>query len=813
MELQKQRVSRIVSCLLVIIMLVMIMPNVALAANQSSKGKIINVVYDDSRSMYLNNETRWCQAKYAMEVFCAMMGKEDTMNIFAMNRSEVLTIKGSDPNRVEKVHAMTSMYSGTPFSTVTKAGNALRNEDSSYERWLVVLTDGSFDNTTQSTVQATLDGYNASGIKTVYLAIGNDAVELQGDPSVGAYAEKASSTSEILTKVTNIANQIFEHQVLGSSFIAGSGGETLLNIDIPTDQIVVFAQGEGASIGSLSLNGKTIAPTSSHSVKHSGDVMPLNNEDIKVDTSLHGVVVTYDAGDTPFESGQFSISVSNATTVEYYYRPGVTVNCELRLNGKEVQASDKLYAGDYEVALNFINPFTRKVIDSELLSSAKFTLSVTNNDSNQVVSNKTGSITLVEGNVDINAIAELPGNVFLESDRSYVVLPKPIDLNLGLNPGKVEYTPDKLGSNCNPIILRATNAENGELLNEEAWNKTSIIAEEFDGIVWEITKGDEVSTWNLRPISKDGSIESIEPGSFEITVSASYEINKQTAYGANTLKLTIGEYVGNKLEVNVSQPTGPYDLNDMSNPESMIVEVKYEDPQTGKLLPLTEEMWNDFTIRATSESRASWKIEKGNEIGTWKLTPGFYMGDPLLTDSGRVDVKVDVEGKSDVYSFSGSGSQQVDFEKLSWMNLIKMLAPRILAAIFIIWLLIGYIKKKRLRTRGLDPRCRFKGTTSPKQKIRKDFFSVILPYVPEKATVRCHKAAFQCNFPDLRIQATGRRSFKLINKSIPLKTTKICGEFYADMDTLKKRNFPIGGFDITSVDPKTKKSLGTFSFK
>ena len=625
-----------------------------------------------------------------------MMGKDDTMNIFAMNRSEVLTIKGNDPNRVEKVHAMTSMYSGTPFSTVTKAGNALRNEDPSFERWLVILTDGSFDNTTQSTVQATLDGYNGSGIKTVYLAIGNDVVELNGDPSAGAYAEKASSTSEILSKVTSIANQIFEHQVLSPSFVANSGGETLLNIDIPTDQIVVFAQGEGATVGSLSLNGRTITPASLHSVKHSGDVMPLNNEDIKVDTSLHGIVVTYDAGDTPFESGQFSISVSNATTVEYYYRPGVTVNCELRLNGKEVQASDKLYAGDYEVALNFINPFTGKVIESELLSAVKFTLTVTNNDNTQVVSDKTGSITLVEGNVDINAIAELPGNVFLESDRSYVVLPKSI---------------------------------------------------------------------------------------------------------------------GNRLDVSVSQPARPYDLNDMSHPEPMIVEVKYEDPQTGRLLPLTEEMWNDFSLRASSESHVSWQVEKGDAVGTWKLTPGFYMGDPLLTDSGRVSVKVDVEGKSDIFSFSGSGSQQADFEKLSRMNLIKMLTPRILAAIFIIWLLIGYIKKKRLHTRGLDPRCRFKGTTSPKQKISKVFFSVVMPYVPEKATVRCHKSAFQCNFPDLRIQATGRRSFKVINKSIPLKTTKICGEFYSDMDTLKKRNFPLGGFDITSVDPKTKKSLGTFSFK
>lgn len=809
----KRRLQRIVSSLLMIVLLISILPVQGLAANQSSTGKIINVVYDDSRSMYLNNETRWCQAKYAMEVFCAMMGEEDTMNIFSMNRSEVLTVKGDDPDRVAKVHAMTSTYSGTPFSTVTKAGNALRNEDSSYERWLVVLTDGSFDNTTQATVQSTLDGYNAAGIKTVYLAIGNSAVELQGDPSTGAYAEKAANTSDILSKVTSIANQIFEHQVLGGNFVANSGGETLLNIDIPTDQIVIFAQGEDASVGALTLNGQTIAPTASHSVKHSGDVMPLNNEDIRVDTSLHGVVVTFDAGDTPFESGQFAVTVSNATTVEYYYRPGVTVNCELILNGTEVQANDKLYAGDYEVALNFINPFTGKVIESELLSSAGFTLTVMNNDSEQVVTNRTGSITLVEGSVSIDAIAELPGNVFLTSQRNYTVLPEPVELNLEFTPNSVTYSPDQLGDKGNPIILQATNAKTGQPLSQEEWEQTSVIAEKFDGVDWNIVKGQDVSTWELRPISKDGTLANILPGEFDVTVSAAYEIGGQTGYGASTLKVSMNEYTGNALDIKISSPSGPYDLNDMSNPEEMIVNVMYEDPQTGQLLPLTEEMWNTFTIKASSESRMSWNIEKGEDVGTWKLTPGFYLGDPLLTDSGQVDVKVDVEGTSDIFNFSGSGTQQADFEKLSLMNLFKILAPRILAAIFILWLIIGYIKKKRIRTRGLDPRCRFKGTTSPKQKISKDFLSVVLPYVPEKATVYCHKSAFQCNFPDLRIQATGRRSFKLINKTIPLKTTKICGEIYADMETLRKRNFPIGGFDITSIDPKTKKNLGTFSFK
>lgn len=796
-----------------VVLLISVLPVQSLAANTSSPGKIINVVYDDSRSMYLNNETRWCQAKYAMEVFCAMMGEDDTMNIFSMNRSEVLTVKGDDPDRVAKVHAMTSTYSGTPFSTVTKAGNALRNEDSSYERWLVVLTDGSFDNTTQATVQSTLDGYNATGIKTVYLAIGDSAVELQGDPNAGAYAEKAATTSEILSKVTSIANQIFEHQVLGGNFVATSGSETFLNIDIPTDQIVIFAQGEEASVGILTLNGQAIAPTASHSVKHSGDVMPLNNEEIKVDTSLHGVVVTFDAGDTPFESGQFTVTVSNATTVEYYYRPGVTVNCELILNGNEVQTNDKLYAGDYEVALNFINPFTGKVIESELLSSADFTLTVMNNNSEQIVTNSAGSITLVEGSVSIDAVAELPGNVFLTSQRNYTVLPEPVDLNLDLTPNNITYSPDQLGENGDPILLQVTDSETGQPLSQEEWEQTSVIVEDFDGVGWNIVKGEDISTWELRPISKDGTLTNILPGEFEINVSVAYEIGAQTGYGASSLKISMNEYAGNALDIKISSPSGPYDLNDMGDPEEMVVSVMYEDPQTGQLLPLTAEMWNTFTITASSEGRMAWNLEKGEDVGTWLLTPGFYLGDPLFTDSGRVDVTVDVEGTSDIFSFSGSGTQQADFEKLSLMNLLKILAPRILAAVFILWLIIGYIKKKRIHTRGLDPRCRFRGTTSPKQKISKDFLSVAFPYVPERATVRCHKSVFQCNFPDLRIQATGRRSFKLINKTMPLKTTKICGEIYSDMETLKKRNFPIGGFDITSIDPKTKKNLGTFSFK
>jgi len=230
--------KKLLSFLLTAAIFLTVLPGSVLAAGNAAGGKLIHVVYDDSRSMYLNGETRWCQAKYAMEVFCAMMGEQDIMNIYAMNRPDILTIYGSDAARVEKVHAMTSTYDGTPFDTVTQAGDALMAADPSVERWLVVLTDGAFDQTSKSTVQNTLDGYNDAGIKTVYLAIGNTAVELRGDSARGAYAEKAATTGDILAKVTSIANQIFEHQVLGDKFMQNAGTEVLLNIDIPPNRLL-----------------------------------------------------------------------------------------------------------------------------------------------------------------------------------------------------------------------------------------------------------------------------------------------------------------------------------------------------------------------------------------------------------------------------------------------------------------------------------------------------------------------------------------------------------------------------------------------
>lgn len=812
-------VKKLVSLLVVVAFAVLAFPGSVFASEaQEQSGKVINVVYDDSGSMVTTGGQiipRWSQAKYAMEVFCAMMGESDVMHIYPMSMEGGLglTLYGNDGGRVQAVHDMNAYYNNTPFITVTSAANDLRNESSEYDKWLVIITDGAFDDgaTPVSTVQSTIDGYNAEGIKTIYLGIGDNASEIQGNEN-GGYATKAADGLDVLYKVTSIANQIFDLQVLPDANISAGDTQTLLNVDIPISQIIVFAQGDAVEIGNLTLNGQTIEATSIQNVKYS-DVLPLNYSNAVVDTSLKGVVATFDAGATPFESGQFSIPVLGASTVSYYYKPGVTVHCGLLYNGSEVQADDELYAGDYEVEMSFINPITGYVVESDLLSSTAFTLSVLNNGTEQVITEKEGTISLTEGDVEINSTAALPGNVYLRNNNKYVVFPEPLNLSINTTTSVDSYSPDALGANAAPIIISVERDNEGTPLSEEEWNSTEITVEEAGGVTWQVSKGSYIGTWELRPVSSDGTISGVQSGEHTNAISAAFQIGNQYAYGTGNIECTFEEYAGNDLQIEFVQPIGNYDLNDMDAPKPVDIVVRYENPETGEYLDLTDELWDNLSINASSEKHVSWSIVKEAVPGKCSITPAYYLGDPLATAKGQVDLIVEAEGSAGEYRYSGSATQQLEFAKLSWLNLLKILGPRIAIAAFVIWLVIGYIKKKRLRTRNLNPRCRYKDAASPKQKISKSFFSVVLPYVSEKAIVSCHKPVFQCNFPDLQIQAAGKRSFRIINKSFPIKTTKICGEFFEDMDTLKKKRFSFSSFDLTSVNPKNNRSLGTFTFK
>lgn len=786
------------------------------AASDEVVGKLIHVVYDDSGSMVTDGDEyilRWSQAKYAMEVFCAMMGQNDVMNIYPMSQAGGvgLTVYGSDSYRVSAVHDMSAVYYDTPFSTVTAAANNLRGAVASLEKWLVIITDGAFDDgaVTRSEVQDALDGYNAEGIRTVYLAIGDDAVRLDNNPGQGGYSELAADGSQVLFKVTSIANQIFAHQALSGRYISQSGGVTTLDIDIPTDQIVVFAQGDNVAVGDLMLDGQTIRPDSVQHVKYS-DVLPENYPEAIADTSLKGVVATFEAGDEPFHSGQFSIPVSGADTIEYYYRPGVTVNCELLYNGQPVQADDTLYAGAYQVELSFVNPLTGQTVSSDLLDAAAFTLTVENNGQTQVLTDASGTVSLVEGDVNIDAVAELPGYVHLSSLRSYTVLPEPMELELRFTPETLTITPDRLGSRQAQVRLRITDKATGAELTHSQASALDLQVEDAMGVTWQTEYTD--GAWLLTPVSADGTISGVDTGSYGLAVSASFQDGRQFGFGTGSLDMTLEAYVSSALSVEIQAPDGDYDLNDMDQPQPMRVTVTYENPQTGTFDPLTRDMWENMELRGVSEKKMDWSLERGSEVGTWLLRPEFYSGNALGTDSGPIGITVTAELVSGELRYVGSASQEARFLPLTPASIIRILFWWIVFAILFFWIFIGHMRKKRIPARRLAPNCNYLDV-SKAVKIKKSIFSVLWPNGPERATVYCSNATFCCNFPNLRIEAAGKNTFRILNRTMDLSATKIGHERMEDMETVRARTYAYATFRITSVEEGTQEELGVFRFR
>lgn len=808
--------------------------NIVVADSRTSK--TINVVFDDSGSMYENGETRWCKAKYALEVFSSMMGPNDRMNVFCMNGPEVHVDVSNYSDRVNVIHNMNSEYGDTPFSSIARAGDPLiEMGGETTERWLVVLTDGEmyredYEIVSQEDLQDELVYYADNGINTVYLCIGYDAVVLNSQPERNFYTEHAVESVDILSSVTRIANQIFDHQVISSSFIDVRQNEYTVDIDIPIDQLIVFAQGEAVSLGNMEYNGEVIRPVSNFEVRHSGDVMPTpavggSPSDFLVDYSLHGYVTTFEPTNEAFDAGTYKINITNATMVEFYYRPKVEIGCDLIYNGNPVQATDQLYSGDYEVSMYFVNPLTGQNVDSKLLVADSYSLTVNNNGSTQEIPFQSGTFSLTEGSVVTIARAYLPGNISLQTTNTYKVLPKPIALTLSVENTNTTYNPDQLGSLANPYSITVYHADTGEKLNEEEWNATELTLESGGGLAWSIEKGTEVGTWVARPVSADGTISGVIPGDYSFVAAAQYQIGDQFAYGTGTVNTSISEYAGSSLYVDIQDPQSEIPINNLTKEHSLHVSVSYLNPDTGTVEPITEEMWNNFETNVSTTGKITWSVEKGDTTGSYILTPSASKSDKFFSNGGVETITFSIGGQEGERSYFGTDNQDVNVNPLSPVEKALKVLPFLLGLLLLLSIILGYVRKYKIPAKTVfRPHRSYIGmcySTKNKAKeravIKKDLRSVLWPWArAEKAIIRCYKPSHQCDFGPLSIEAVSNYSFKITNTDFPISRTRIDGKakgYYKKMEDLKKETFSYPSFSIVSVDTQTNRAKGTFKFE
>lgn len=459
------------SCALIALLMVipMLLP-VHASAVRTAPTRIINVVYDDSGSMYISREATWCQAKYAMEVFAAMLGDSDTMNVYYMSDYETGTSKpprlvlhgSSGPAaNVASVHSQKTNAMNTPFNSVRKAYMDLAAA-SADEKWLVVLTDGMFEDGKLD--QSEIDDFfaqKAYDVNVLFLAMGKDAAGIKEDPAQNISFFHATSASEILPMMTSICNRIFNSNRLD----VDASGRTV-SFDVPMGELIVFAQGEGVVLNGLIDSSGNAVPLTASPIEIKYSQCDARNYNSQPNTSLYGQLAIYQGY---FAPGDYTIDAENCKTLEVYYKPGVDVVVQLTPKGGSAPTDmNTLLAGEYTVSFALVDAVTgEKVNASRLLGDVSYQAQISNNGSTfdrVYVSGDT--VTVEEGSLSVHATAFYLDYSKVETTSNYTVFAdKQIEFTTLNNP---VYTIESGRLvDGDPILVKATLG--GDEFTAEQW--------------------------------------------------------------------------------------------------------------------------------------------------------------------------------------------------------------------------------------------------------------------------------------------------------------------------------------------------------
>lgn len=403
--------KRLICLLYSILLIVALLVPINVSAAEGAPIRQINVVYDDSGSMYKTNGNlvdTWCQAKYSMEVFAAMLGETDKLNIYYMSdyrngtqSGPRIVLNGIDgaASNVGKIHRQTTKAGNTPFDSVRKAYSDLQNS-SADEKWLVILTDGDFQGVDG---KAGIDAYlaqKASDINVMFLGMGPEAAGITAKEGNNIFYVEAKTNNQILTRITGICTRIFNSNRLDVNVSSKN-----FSFDVPMGSLIVFAQGANVQINGIQRENGSLIKSSKTPVEVKYSDCDATNYSNQPATDLVGSIATFI---DDFSVGNYTVDVSGAETIEIYYKPNVEVAAYLAdANGNEVTDMANLEAGEYTLSFGFVKAGTReKVNQSSLLGEVQYEAYVTNNDVQHENAYTNGDkITLEEGTLSIDVTA------------------------------------------------------------------------------------------------------------------------------------------------------------------------------------------------------------------------------------------------------------------------------------------------------------------------------------------------------------------------------------------------------------------------
>ena len=383
-------------------------------ADPQIPSRIIHLVYDDSGSMIADPETKyktyvdtWCQAKYAMEVLTAMLGENDKLNVYYMSSYDlvrnhdfsnckskikpqatgILNIHGSMnasiiQQNVNTVQENTTVDGDTPFCPVIDAYQdlILNTNDAKDNKWLVILTDGQFEDSTSDITQKYYNDFSKD-VNVVVLSIGKLVdTSIVPNEANGLFIRHAQTSQDVLNELTQIGNRIFQRNTIPVA------ADNTFSLPIPMTKLIVFAQGQGVDVSSLTNSQKqksnrpvasirATQPSVSHATLRKRDLLKIDQIIQETQGKLNGQLATFsgfqDKRYLAPDNYHVDFSGEESKNVQIYYDPFVGVGIHVAdAQGQDVDPKT-MQPGKYHVDLNFENPDTHEIIENQLLKNPK----------------------------------------------------------------------------------------------------------------------------------------------------------------------------------------------------------------------------------------------------------------------------------------------------------------------------------------------------------------------------------------------------------------------------------------------------------
>ncbi len=424
-----KKIVRLFSIILVITIGLFQFNYFSFSANAESvrNKKVVSIVYDDSGSMHMEGALKWSYANYAMQSFAGMLNKEDELLINYMSDVEkgknATAIDTTDrKNSVSKIRSH-SATSGTPFAAIQKAFDALQSYDeknSNTQYWLVVMTDGQFENGDITDVEEKLCEIadakmpNGTSPKIIYLSMcdtSNSFTPKDGLRS-NISVKKANEAKDITGAISEISDEISGRYSVPEADIKFIDDTTVEVVSkLPLVNIGVLSQYSQAEVKEVKgSKGDKLTVESNVNIKYP------EVKGRETDKSLIGNVALINIKDANIPADTYTIKFSEPISkdnINIMFEPAIELRLTLYSNGKEVTDLTKIRVETVlEAKATLYEMGTNKEIDLNLLPDG-ISHSINQKEDNKEISStdtlKLSGIKLNPVETTINAEFTLPG--------------------------------------------------------------------------------------------------------------------------------------------------------------------------------------------------------------------------------------------------------------------------------------------------------------------------------------------------------------------------------------------------------------------